>query len=165
MRQRSLESVSDSECYLENVSVNESVKVIKKDLKTQIAELQDEIKESQKRLDGLEKKFKEEEMRKLNVSEFMKWNWQQIHRWIMGLDKGKFKKYDNVLRVALREGEVVGENLLHVDRQDIRDWGIKNFMDKKSLFSHIENLERKNKENASRHSIREDPVYLSRESM
>ena len=77
--------------------------------------LKKEQKVSQKRIDELRDKVKELEMNALNPSEFMKWDWKQIHLWIMGLETGRFKQYDTVLQTALSRGDLHGEDLLEVN--------------------------------------------------
>ena len=72
-------------------------------------------------------------------SEFMKWNWNQIYFWIMGLEGGRFKRYETVLKESLSNADLCGEDLLDVTPLVIKLWGIKERKDRSALSEQMSN--------------------------
>ena len=100
----------------------------------------EEQKELQLRNNNLEQELKEMKLKSIDINNWKNWNYQQIIIWIMSLDKGRFKKYENKLSSSLEEEEINGSHLLRVNEADVKGWGIKNFDDKKDLVKHIQDL-------------------------
>ena len=109
-------------------------------LKGQIAVYQDEQKEAQIRYSELEQEVKMLRLKTLDVSEFMQWEWETVLFWIVSLENGRFKPYENALRDNLSEEKVRGSDLSEVNEVDVKGWGVKQFGDKKALIRHIRNL-------------------------
>ena len=79
-------------------------------------------------------------MSTVNRAEFMEWDWEMISHWICTLEQGRFKKYEAVLRMALSESDMTGDQLVHINQLVIKMWGIKDNKDCMSLIGHIRGL-------------------------
>jgi len=119
--------------------------------KQQIARLQqmndslvEEQKENQIKIQQLEKEVAELKMNNIDTSKYMEWDWEEVLIWILSLENGRYKKYEAVLRKSLAEEGMKGQYLSNVDVADVKGWGIMNFLDKKSLAKHIEDLVEQN---------------------
>ena len=104
----------------------------------------EEQKESQMKIHGLEEQVAALKLKAIDESKFMEWEWEEVLLWILSIEKGRYKKYESVLRQSLSEEEVKGEYLGNVDSADIKGWGIKSFLDKKDLCNHISDLVERN---------------------
>merc|ERR1719474_1833224 len=71
------------------------------------------------------------------------WNWKEVLMWILNLDGGRFKKYEEALRATLEEEDVTGDDLREAVESDVRGWGVKNLRDRKLLIQCIEKLMKK----------------------
>jgi len=109
-------------------------------LRSQVVAQEEEQKETQSQIAKLESMVKELQMKTLDASKFMLWDWQQIHLWIMSLDGGRFEKYDDVLRKALSEGDFIGEDLKSVNALVLKCWGIQDVKDRERLGEHMQSL-------------------------
>ena len=74
------------------------------------------------------------------LDDYMKWNDKDILRWIMKLDDGLFVEYKKTLKQSLKEENVKGVNLIHVDKMDIKIWGVNDIEHRRKLFLHIQSL-------------------------
>ena len=115
-----------------------------KRLRDQAVEYEDEQKEAQRKMAELEEKVKDLQLRAMDVSRFMDWNWEQIHFWIMSVEGGRFKKYDAILREVLSDADMEGEDLLNANQSFIKMWGIKDRKDRMGLLGHIQGLVQQN---------------------
>lgn len=111
-----------------------------KKLSDEVTVYQDEQKEAERTIAELREKVKELEMKALDPSKFMEWDCNQIHFWIMGLEGGRFKKYETVLKDSLSADEVMGEDLLNVNPLVLKAWGVKDRKDSKGLNKYIQDL-------------------------
>eukprot|EP01084_Bolivina_argentea_P200299 342523_1 len=68
------------------------------------------------------------------------WSYEDIVLWILSLENGRFKKYEDILSETLKRECITGNLLGQVETSNIKDWGIKQFADKKCLFDHIKSL-------------------------
>ena len=105
----------------------------------------EEQKESQIRIKQLENEIKIWDLKNLDVDKFEQCQWQEILQWIVSLDDGKFKKYEQDLRKNLKEEEIAGIALKDVDASDVKRWGVTKFSDMKTLRQHIKQLVDKNR--------------------
>ena len=137
-------NVFEQRSVAELKAVNEGLKVENKRLRDEVVGYQEEHKEDQRTISELRDKVKELELKSLDVSQFMKWNWEQIHFWITTVENKRFKKYEAVLKDELSEAEMVGEDLLDVTPLVIKMWGIKDRKDRVALNAHIQNLVQQN---------------------
>ena len=76
----------------------------------------------------------------MDVSNYSKWNDEEILKWIMKLDNGMFVVYKDILSANLKEENVCGADLDNVEIMDIKCWGIHDFKHKKKLFQYIQSL-------------------------
>ena len=81
-------------------------------------------------------KKKESQSKTVDLS---KWNATDIHEWILSIDAVRFGKYKN-LKQRLNEEQLSGNDLIFVTEQDVKDFGINVFGDRKLLFSSIQEL-------------------------
>lgn len=108
---------------------------------------EDELKEAKSKVTQLEHSLKMTRNKMPDPSKFMMWGFGSVLIWIMSLDNGRFKKYEDVLRDALEGSAVMGEDLLSVNELVIKIWGIKDRRDQKALLKHIEKLAQQNANN------------------
>ena len=113
-------------------------------LKQQIEAMQEEEKQREFTVRELKEEVKRLKLQCLDESKYMEWNHEEIAAWIMGLDKGRFVKYEKMVKRTLREEEVDGSTLGVVDGADLKRWGITKFADFKHLMQQIEKLVAKN---------------------
>lgn len=64
------------------------------------------------------------------------WNHQQFMEWVINVKNGRFKRY----RKIFSEQEICGYNLAEIEPNDLVEMGIKKVLDKKLLFSLIQEL-------------------------
>ena len=100
----------------------------------------DDEKESQIEIKALKEEFETLRIKLLNKRDFREWDHQDIAQWIVSLQNGRFMKYEKTLRKVLSEEEVTGQDLVNVDRADIKLWGISKFADSKELKKCIDDL-------------------------
>ena len=72
--------------------------------------------------------------------DYVTWNHEDIFNWMMGLENGLFRKYENIIREKLKEEDLKGHHLMYVNYEDIKGFGVVNFEHKKILSAHIRNL-------------------------
>ena len=112
--------------------------------------------EEEKEKDLMIKELKEEvqklKLQCLDEQKYEEWNHEEIAAWIMGLDEGRFVKYEKTVKRNLKEEEVEGSMLSKVDGADLKRWGITKFMDFKYLLQQIESLVAKTVDNESKES-------------
>ena len=128
----------------EQSTVIEGLKAEIKRLRDQAVEHQEEQKEAQRKMAELTEKVKDLELKTMDVSKFMDWNWEQIHFWIMSVEGGRFKKYEALLRGILSEADLEGEDLQSVNPFTLKTWGIKDRKDRMALSGHIQELVQQN---------------------
>ena len=100
----------------------------------------EEQKENGLEIEALKQEIEQLKLLNINVMQYESWNNQQIITWMMSLEHGRFRKYENVLSKALSEEDVKGIDLKDVDILDIKGWNIVNFGDRKALYKHIQRL-------------------------
>ena len=125
------------------------IDILKRDnnrLKVQNSQYFEEQKAAETRIQELQERVRElyAETERINVSEFMQWNWRQILKWICSVENRRFEKYEDILQIALAESEIMGDDLMTINQLDIKGWGIRNIKDQKNLCTHIQKLARRN---------------------
>ena len=101
---------------------------------------QHENKEMEIELNALKQQIQILKAQNIDPSKHETWDYENIIYWIMSLEDGRFSKYKEVLKKAFVEEELKGSDLGQVDINDVKNWGIKPFGDKKALFNHIQSL-------------------------
>ena len=132
---------------------NEHFQTKIKELKKQNNELKskmDDIKEMESEIDRLKEKVKQltnkkeiykNKDAKIDNTKYKTWDHSDILKWIFTLDNGKYKeKYGDVLIKSLEKNKIKGIELELVETQDIDDWGVVQFGDKKSLQKYIREI-------------------------
>ena len=76
----------------------------------------------------------------IDQSNYIQWKWENVMRWILGLDNGRFVQYFESLEQSLKEEKVTGVDLKQIDILDVRRWGVVNCMDKQALIGYIQGL-------------------------
>eukprot|EP01084_Bolivina_argentea_P018779 34939_1 len=85
-----------------------------------------------------------------NSKVYLQWDHNDVLEWIMSLKNDSYKKqidytkYKQTLQITLKEEGINGKTLSLITETDIKDWGIKNIVDKKNLYLEIQNLVSKN---------------------
>ena len=123
---------------------NESLKMEVNRLRNEVATYQDQQKEDKMKIAELEKKVKKLEFETLDLSNYMEWNGNQILFWMMSLDDGRFEKYEEMLKSALSENDVIGEDLSDITALTLKAWGMTDRKDAKGLSVHIQDLIQQN---------------------
>ena len=100
----------------------------------------EEQKDNKLELDTLRKEVKTLRTKCLNVSDYNEWDIDSIVLWISQLNNGKYKKYCDGLRSALKEEELTGSDLGDIEESNLKDWGVKNFRDRKDMLKEIKRL-------------------------
>lgn len=67
------------------------------------------------------------------------WNALDIYDWIMSIDAERFGKYDK-LKQMLEDEQLTGEDLSGITEQNLKEFGITKFADKKMLYNKIQNI-------------------------
>ena len=116
-------------------------------LKQQIEAIQEEEKQHDLIVRELKEEVKRLKLQCLDEDKFTEWNHDEIAEWIMGLDGGRFVKYEQVVRRTLKEEEVDGSTLGVVDGADLKRWGVTKFADFKYLQQQIDKLVARNSPN------------------
>ena len=107
----------------------------------------EEQKEYQTQIKVLTQENQQLKLQLIDITQFESWKHEQIIAWIMSLEDGRFKKYNDILSKCLSEEDVKGVDLKSVDVIDIRGWGVVNFSDRKALFGNIKSLVNGNNDN------------------
>jgi len=76
----------------------------------------------------------------IDMNDYQHWEAKQIISWIMSLENGRFKQYEQTLTESFKEEGIDGSCLKEIDRGDIKGWGVALFNDKKDLAKYIQNL-------------------------
>merc|ERR1712228_334622 len=107
-------------------------------LKLLVFSQNEEINEYKRQINEISEEKKEEtEEREID---FVEWEWHDIMEWIISLNNGKYKKYQNVLTEKLMEEEVKGQHLCYIDKNDLHRFGISSFSDKVDVYHRIQRL-------------------------
>mmetsp|Transcript_104836 Transcript_104836/g.128025 ORF Transcript_104836/g.128025 Transcript_104836/m.128025 type:complete len:469 (-) Transcript_104836:71-1477(-) len=79
-------------------------------------------------------------LRNNNNGAWLKWNQNDIITWIMELNDGYFKKYNETLTANFKKNDVNGPSLANIDKSDLFRFGIQNFEDQTKLLKCIQTL-------------------------
>ena len=81
-----------------------------------------------------------EPMNEHRNKDFTSWDCNDILEWILYLEQGLFVQYKEIIMSNLKEKGVVGSDLIRIEMEDIRNWGIEKFDHIKLLQTHIKAL-------------------------
>ena len=88
----------------------------------------------------LKEKNKELMLRVLDPSAYMEWDSDAVLNWILSLEDGRFKPYEQELTKHLALEKVRGSHFKDIEEGDVKGWGVHPFDDKKALVRHIRNV-------------------------
>eukprot|EP01084_Bolivina_argentea_P133257 235149_1 len=111
-----------------------------KTLKEQNNKLTEEQKEMELKINDVIVENRNLKMKSLDLSKYREWNVNEIACWILTIDNGRYRKYEQILTKSLTEEGVIGKDLEQVDTADIKGWGVVQFQDKKYLKKQIVEL-------------------------
>eukprot|EP01084_Bolivina_argentea_P161906 281782_1 len=110
-------------------------------LKSQNLKLLDEQKEMQLTINELEKENKMLKKKAIDVTNFEQWDSDDIINWIFSIENGLFEQnYGVVLRKEITNAELTGTDLIEMNTNDIKGFGINVFKHRKVLEKEIQKL-------------------------
>ena len=68
-----------------------------------------------------------------------KWTADDIYKWILSIDEERFAKYTD-LEETLKEEQLTGSDLSGITEQNLKDFGITKFADKKMIYNKIQSI-------------------------
>eukprot|EP01083_Nonionella_stella_P236245 829918_1 len=89
-----------------------------KQLESQNTSLMEECKEIEMKFDDLNRKY--DDLRKnkqLDVNNYVNWTGDDVADWIVSLDNGQYKKYENNIRQTFNNDNIDGSCLPHVEKK------------------------------------------------
>eukprot|EP01083_Nonionella_stella_P286094 973714_1 len=119
-------------------------------LQSQMDELKDMMRRKDEQFNRLQNEYKEMEMQlkaRKEKKEYKSWNFNDVFEWIINLENGRFKHYEQKLLIQLKEENIDGTCLEEMDANDLHRLGVTQFKHKKALMKHIKNLTAQNNEN------------------
>eukprot|EP01084_Bolivina_argentea_P290427 498870_1 len=75
-----------------------------------------------------------------NQRHYTQWTTNNVFNFIMSLDNGAFRIYEQTLRQNLQNEGIDGNDICDLDKDDFHRLGVQNFKLKKSLMTHIQSL-------------------------
>eukprot|EP01083_Nonionella_stella_P076162 207403_1 len=109
--------------------------------------LQDEKKENEMMISDLKNEIQSLKAKAIDVSRFMQWESEEVLNWILSIEDGLYKKYEQKLREEIINSEVCGTDLITMDTGDLQQFGVTKFAHRKTLIGHIKKLTKKKKQN------------------
>ena len=79
-------------------------------------------------------------MNRSRTNDFLSWDHTQIALWIFSLENGSLLPYKEKVEQNLKDNNVTGTELLHIEMEDINAWGIDEFVHVKLVYKHIKSL-------------------------
>eukprot|EP01083_Nonionella_stella_P052994 140398_1 len=121
------------------------------ELKGMNTRLNEEYKETKCKFDDLKRKYEDlRHNKQLDGTNYLNWTRDDVVSWIISLDNGRYGKYENNIRQTFHNDNIDGSCLPHVEKNDIRDWGVTDFKHRVFILKHIQNLQ-KDKQNDDVH--------------
>ena len=134
--------ISNNELIIQNRNIMEECK-----------ELQLSLNQTRNELN----KLKQERI--MDPSRYEQWNADNLITWICNLDGGKYNKYRQKLMKAFNNEGVNGSNVHHLDKQELRGFGVDSFSDRANIYQHIQALV--NAGNNKQNEMHNDQVALA----
>ena len=76
----------------------------------------------------------------IDVTKYEEWTPDEFVDYICIVENGRFLKYESILREKFKNDEVSGEAIPHIEKNEWRDFGIKNYMDRTQIHKCIKDL-------------------------
>ena len=83
---------------------------------------------------------------RIDTKRFLEWNSDELVDWIVTIQNGQFSKYEKILQVTFKKEGVNGSTLEHIDKAELRGWGVESFMDRINMYKHIQSLFNQNQQ-------------------
>eukprot|EP01084_Bolivina_argentea_P181210 312997_1 len=71
---------------------------------------------------------------------YNKWSLSYFIEWIIAINPSKFEKYRDLLHHPLLENNFKGTDIYDLDREDLKEYGIINLSDRKTIYKSIMKL-------------------------
>eukprot|EP01083_Nonionella_stella_P191259 708064_1 len=110
-------------------------------LTTENTQLNEECKETKLELIRVKTEFRKVA---LDPTKYLQWSDSEVVDWIVSIDGCKYAVYEEHLRLVFASEGVNGLALSEISKSDLKDWGIKSFMDRSNLYKQIQQLINKN---------------------
>ena len=82
-----------------------------------------------------------DELKKMN---YLNWSGDEIIDWISSLDDGQYVCYAAKLRKLFAKEHVDGRAIPHIDKTELKNWGIEHFMHRANIYNHFQTLLNRN---------------------
>eukprot|EP01083_Nonionella_stella_P142234 439690_1 len=102
--------------------------------------LQEEKKENVMMIRNLKDEVQLLKAKVIDVTRFMEWQAEDVLNWLLSIEDGLYRKYEQTLRTAITDSEVCGKDLITMDIVDLQHFGVSKFADRKILIEHIKRL-------------------------
>eukprot|EP01084_Bolivina_argentea_P108561 194014_1 len=103
--------------------------------------LNEECKETKLELFEVKKELnKLKRLKNIDLTNYLNWTADDIVDWISTLEKGKYEKYEDELRVKFNEECVDGNAIQYINTLELKGWGVAHFMDRTNLHKHFRQL-------------------------
>ena len=104
--------------------------------------LTEECKEKEIEISSLREKLKRKE--NIKNKHYTEWTSDELIDFIINLEDGKFKCYQEILRINLNDEDVDGESIKFVEKKEWKEWGIKDYKHRTIIHQNIQNLIKQN---------------------
>eukprot|EP01084_Bolivina_argentea_P124494 220595_1 len=71
---------------------------------------------------------------------YLSWSTSELVNWIISIDSSYEHKYKNRLSTLLTKNGITGHNINDLDREDLKEYGIINLTDRKTIYAAIQKL-------------------------
>ena len=74
------------------------------------------------------------------IQQYTEWTSSDVVKWILSLNNGLFIQYNDILNETLTEEDISGDDLMNIEKADIKRWGIIKFKHIQILYDHFQQL-------------------------
>lgn len=71
------------------------------------------------------------------MADYKLWSSADVIEWIIAIDSCRFEKYREPLANSFKDNNFNGESIVDLDREDLKDYGIINLEDRKTIYNEI----------------------------
>ena len=76
----------------------------------------------------------------IDITKYMEWSAEEFVDYICTIEDGRFIKYEEILRETFKNEDIDGQAIPHIEKNEWRNFGVKNYMDRTILHKCIKNL-------------------------
>ena len=99
----------------------------------------------QSTINNLQKENEKLKRKTIDPTKFEEWNEDDVINWIFSLENGLFEQsYGDILSKEIKNAELSGSDLIELNTNDMKMFGINKFKHKKILEKHIQKLVQQN---------------------